>query len=238
MAKEWKIEVPTELASVKLRQYQKYIKIVNHNPDKEPTQEEIDFANLKLLECFCGISLKDAYNLELTAFSDILNHLSNIFKEKTPLQQRFTMVDIKGVEVEFGFIPNIEEITLGEFVDLEKYIQSWETMHKAMAILYRPIIHRNKNLYLIEDYEGSDKYSEAMLDSPLSVSLGANVFFYHLGKELSSHLMDSLANQMKSDNSLLQALVQNGVGINQFTQLLKEMSQNLRKLQTYPYSNV
>ena len=107
MTKEWKIEVPTELASVKLRQYQKYIKIVNHNQDKEPTQEEIDFANLKLLECFCGISLKDAYNLELTAFSDILNHLSNIFKEKTPLQQRFIMVDIKGVEVEFGFIPNI-----------------------------------------------------------------------------------------------------------------------------------
>jgi len=238
MIKEIQLKIPNELSSVKLRQYQKYIKVANHDPDKEPTKEEIDFANLKLLECFCGISLKEAYNLELTSFSHILNHLSDIFKEETPLQQRFTMVDINGKEVEFGFIPNIEEITLGEFVDLEKYIQSWETMHKAMAVLYRPVTFKNKNLYLIEDYKGSEKYSDAMLDSPLNASLGANVFFYHLGRELSSHLTHSLANQVKSDSPLRQTLEQNGVGINQFMRLLEGMSQNLRTLQNYPYFNV
>ena len=170
---------------------------------EKATKEEIDFANLKLLECFCGISLKEAYNLELTSFSHILNHLSNIFKEETPLQQRFTMVDINGKEVEFGFIPNIEEITLGEFVDLEKYIQSWETMHKAMAVLYRPVTFKNKNLYLIEDYKGIEKYSDPMLDSHLNGSLGANVFFYHLGKGLLRTLPSVLMHQMKEMNQLL-----------------------------------
>ena len=106
-----------------------------------------------------------------------------------------------------------------------------------MAVLYRPTKHQKNEFYLIEDYEGSDKYAEVMKDSPIQAALGSTVFFYHLGNELSKHLIVSLEKQLKEDSEFQQTLEQNGVGINQYTQSLKEMSQSLTKLQNYPLHN-
>ena len=61
MSQTFEISLPTELSGIKLKQYQKYIKTVQTDPDKQPTEQEIEFANLKLLECFCGLSLKEAH---------------------------------------------------------------------------------------------------------------------------------------------------------------------------------
>ena len=232
------LNIPKNLSGISLKEYQKYISTVNNKKDREATEEEVGFANLKLLECFCGITMKEAYELPLTEFSGIIQHIANVFKEKTPLQRTFEMTDQKGNTVKFGFIPKLDDISLGEFIDLDKYISDWQQMHKAMAILYRPITFEKNDLYLIEDYEGTDKYSNVMLDAPVNVALGSTVFFYHLGKELSIHTMDYLENQVKVDSDLQQTLEQNGDGINQFTDLLQETQQNLKKLQDSHYSNV
>ena len=237
MSKTLTLSIPKELSGISVQQYQKYIKTVKVEEGKEPTKEEIDFANLKLLECFCGITMKEAYNLPLTEFSGIISHIAELFKEETPLQRTFEMTDPKGKTVKFGFIPKLDDISLGEFIDLDKYISDWQEMHKALAVLYRPVVFEKKKLYLIEDYEGSDKYSDVMLDAPVNVALGATVFFYRLGSELSKHMMDYLENQLKEDSELQQTLEQNGVGISQFTDLLKATQQNLKTLQNFPYFN-
>ena len=237
MSKTLTLSIPKELSGISVQQYQKYIKTVKVEEGKEPTKEEIDFANLKLLECFCGITMKEAYNLPLTEFSGIISHIAELFKEETPLQSTFEMTDPKGQTVKFGFIPKLDDISLGEFIDLDKYISDWQEMHKALAVLYRPVVFEKKELYLIEDYEGSDKYSDVMLDAPVNVALGATVFFYRLGSELSKHMMDYLENQLKEDSELQQTLEQNGVGISQFTDLLKATQQNLKTLQNFPYFN-
>ena len=140
------------------------------------------------------------------------------------------MIDSKGVKIEFGFIPKLDDISLGEFVDLDNYIGKWEHMHKAMAVLYSPVISEKRNMYLIEDYESSDKYSEVMKNMPLDVTLGAAVFFYRLGIRLSKHLMDSLGKEMKEGKTthLKQTLEENGVGISRSINLLKEMLQDMR----------
>ena len=237
MSKTFTLSIPKELSGISLRQYQKYIETVKYEEGKEPTEEEIDFANLKLLECFCGITMKQAYDLPLTEFSGIISHIAKLFKEETPLQRTFEMTDPKGQKVKFGFMPKLDDISLGEFIDLDKYISDWQEMHKALAVLYRPVVLEKKDLYLIEDYEGSDKYSDVMLDAPVNVALGATVFFYRLGSELSKHMMDYLENQLKEDSELQQTLVQNGVGINRFMDLLKATQQNLKTLQNFPYFN-
>ena len=238
MSKRFTISVPKNLSAIPLKHYQAYLKAIDYKESETLTDEQIEFSNLKLLECFCGLSLKEAYNLHLSEFSVILKHISDLFKENTPLQRTFTMVDPKGKERKFGFIPKIDDISLGEFIDLDKYIGDWQNMHKAMAILYRPITFQKKDLYLIEDYEGSDIYSDVMKDSPVSVSLGATLFFYHLGKELSSHMTVYLEKVAKSDSTLHQTLEQNGVGINQFMDLLKGTRQSLKRLQNSHYFNV
>lgn len=233
------INIPTSLQDITLRQYQKYVKDVKHLTEKEDmTDEESEFANLKLLECFCGITMKEAYKLPMTEFSFIIKHINELFKQESKHRLHFDMTDPKGNTVKFGFIPKLEDISMGEFVDLEKYVGDWQQMHKAMAILYRPVIHKRKEFYLIEDYEGSDKYSDVMLDSPIEVAIGSMVFFYNLSKELSKHLMDSLAKRLKEDMEFQQVLQQSGVGINQFTHSLEEMSESLKKLQSYPFINV
>lgn len=234
MNHKFTLEVPQELSAITLQQYQKYLKVMEANDDAEDTE----FINLKVLEIFCGVTMKEAYKLPLAEFSFIINHIVNIFKEDTPLQRDFTLTDPKGDSVTFGFIPKLDDISLGEFIDLDNYIGDWQQIHKAMAVLYRPITFRKGDLYLIEDYEGSDKYSEVMKDAPVNVALGAVVFFYRLGNVLSSYLLDSLTQEMKKDRELIKDLEQSGGGINQYMQSLEEMSQNLKKLQNYQLPNV
>ncbi len=232
------LNIPSSLSDITLGQYQKYIKDVKELTEKEePTQEEVEFANLKLLECFCGITLKQAYQLPMTEFSSVINHINELCNVANNLHHKFEMTDPDGNKVTFGFIPKLEDISMGEFVDLEKYIGDWQQMHKALAVLYRPVVFEKKDLYLIEEYEGSDKYADVMLDAPVNVALGATVFFYRLGSELSKHMMGYLEKQLKVDSELQQTLEQNGVGINQFTHLLKATQQNLKTLQNFPYFN-
>ena len=234
MSQKFTLEVPKELSAITLQQYQKYLKVMEGNEDAEDTE----FINLKVLEIFCGVTMKEAYKLPLAEFSFIINHIVEIFKEDTPLQRDFTLTDPQGNSVTFGFIPKLDDISLGEFIDLDNYIGDWQEIHKAMAVLYRPITFRKGDLYLIEDYEGSDKYAEVMKDAPVNVALGAVVFFYRLGNVLSSYLLDSLTQKLKKDPELIKDLEQNGDGINQYTQSLEEMSQNLKRLQNYQLPNV
>ena len=234
MSQKFTLEVPQELSAIPLKQYQKYLKVMEGNEDAE----DKEFMNLKVLEIFCGVTMKEAYKLPLAEFSFIISHIISIFKEDTPLQRDFTMTDPQGNSVKFGFIPKLDDITLGEFVDLDNYIGDWQQIHKAMAVLYRPITFQKGDLYLIEDYEGSDKYAEVMEDAPVNVALGAVVFFYRLGNVLSDYLLNSLQEDSMKNQEVMELLEKNGVGINQYMQSLKEISQSLKKLRNYPLPNV
>lgn len=234
MSHKFTLEVPQELSAVTLQQYQKYLKVMEENEGAE----DVEFINLKVLEIFCGVSLKEAYKLPLAEFSQVINHVINIFKEETPLQRDFTMIDPNGDSITFGFIPKLDDITLGEFIDLDSYIGDWQQMHKALAVLYRPVIFRKGELYLIEEYEGSDKYSEIMKDAPVNVALGAIVFFYRLGNALSACLVDYLAQELKRNSIITKDLEQNGDGISQYMRSLGEISQSLKKLRNYQLPNV
>tara|TARA_R110002020_G_scaffold48945_3_gene139797 strand:+ start:357 stop:1067 length:711 start_codon:yes stop_codon:yes gene_type:complete len=236
MSKELKLKVPATQADIQLKKYQKYAKIVQ---DAEGELAE-DFIRAKILEIFCGITLKEAYELPLKELDGVVTHILTLMAEKAKLQRRFTMTDPNGKTIEFGFMPNMDKMSLGEYIDLEKYISSWDDMHKALAVMYRPIVAGKKEFYEIEKYEGSDKYAEVMKDAPVTVALGATVFFYHLGKELLRITMHSLQRQA------MEAVRQekknpsetNGDGISQSMRLLEEMSENLSKLQSLVYTNV
>jgi hypothetical protein len=229
MEKTFKLKVPVSLDDISLKDYQKYVKVVDDNKDVE----DQNFLALKMLNIFCGISMKEAYELPVNQMDSVINHLAKILSDKSKLSTRFKMTDPKGKTIEFGFIPNLDKMTLGEYIDAEKYMSAWETMHQALSVFYRPIVSGNKDFYKIEKYGGSDKYSSIMKDAPASVAVGAMLFFCNLGIELSKTTMDSLVKHQET--SKLQAttkdLLKNGDGINQYTRLLKEMSLRLTELQ-------
>ena len=229
MEKTFKLKIPVSLDDISLKDYQKYVKVAEDNKDNE----DQDFLTLKILSIFCGITMKEAYELPITKFDSIITHLAALLSTKSKLSTRFSMTDPKGDTIEFGFMPNLDKMTLGEYIDAEKYMSSWETMHQAMAVFYRPIISGNKDFHKIEKYEGSSKYSEIMRDAPASVAIGAMLFFLSLGIELSRITMDSLQQQAQTSKEELthKDLEKNGDGINQYIHLQKEMSEKLMKLQ-------
>ena len=111
-------------------------------------------------------------------------------------------------------------------------------MHKAMAVLFRPVIFKKNNLYRIMDYEGSHKYSDVMLDMPVNVAIGAMVFFYRLGSKLPTHMVDYLLEELKKEEiqpQLKETLERSGVGISQYLQSLKKMQLELMKRPSFQY---
>jgi len=229
MSKEINISVPSEQSSIPLSNYQKYVKLIQDNG--EDMSDE--FLSTKILEIFCGITLKEAYSVPMKELDFIVSHILQLLNKEAKLQHRFTMTDPSGKTVEFGFMPNMDEMSLGEYIDLEKYVADWADMHKALAVMYRPITKGNKDFYDIESYEGSDKYAEIMKDAPVTVAIGAMVFFYHLGRELLKTTVDSLAQEVKQaiQQERNNPSEQSGDGINQSMRLLEGMSESLEKLQ-------
>jgi len=206
-----KISIPTELSEIKLSQYQKFLSIVKEN-------EESDFLNHKMVQIFCDIDLSVVDAMKQKDVEDAVNTIGNLFKQLPPLQQKF---ELNGMT--FGFIPNLDDMSAGEYMDLDGYITNWNEMHKAMAVLYRPIKQKLGEKYLIEDYEGTDKYSELMKDAPLNVVLGAMVFFWNLGKELLQSTIHYLEQSPQIVSMNKANLESGGVGILQSMDLLKEM---------------
>jgi hypothetical protein len=211
------ITIPTSLDEITLEQYQKFLSIAKDNPDGE-------FLQHKMVEIFCGIDLKNAAKISFKDVNEITTNLSNLFNQKYDLKRTFKLGD-----TEFGFITNLDEITLGEYTDLDKYISNWDMMHNAMAVLYRPITKKLKDKYQIEEYNGSYTYCDAMKYMPLDVALGAVVFFYNLGNELLKSTIHYLENNKEFQNIVNNHNLEvNGVGIHHSMLLLKEMLEDLK----------
>lgn len=227
MTREFQIKVPSVKENIQLHKYQRYVKLLQDNEDID-----IDFHRLKVLQIFCGLELSEANKMPITELDFIVEHIVSMMSREDKLQRRFTMTDPSGKTVEFGFMPNLSEMTLGEYVDLESYISDWEQMHKALAVMYRPIIGGNKDFYEIEEYEGSSKYADIMRDAPMTVATGAMVFFYSLGKELLRTTLHSLQEEVQKDlHQQKHPSEANGDGINQYMHSLEEMSLSLERLQ-------
>ena len=226
-----KLSVPDALSDITLGQYQKYLKILDQNKDDENAAE---FINLKTIEIFCNVEFKDVLKIPLGEAEKVLTIINKAFEEKPDIIRNFKLLN-----VDMGFIPNLERISLGEYIDIENGITDWQTMHKAMAVLYRPVNFKSKEKYTIAPYEPSDEVSELMKEMPLDVAMSSMVFFYALGMELLKAIPTFIQKNLTEEQTYLlkQTLAQSGVGINQFTHLLKGMSLNSIKLPKVHSSN-
>ena len=92
--------------------------------------------------------------------------------------------------------PNLENISFGEYVDLEHHLKDWSTYHKAMAVMFRPIKEKHKDKYSIIDYEPNEDMQDLMKFAPLDVAISASVFFWSLGSELLQATLTYLKNEL------------------------------------------
>jgi hypothetical protein len=225
------IVIPTSLSEIPLKSYQEFMKVVEKSNDDE-------FIGQKTIEIFCGLKMKDVVKVKWSDVKSLTVHLNEIFKAKPKFQATFKIQD-----TEFGFIPNLEDMTFGEYIDLESNISSVETFHKAMAVMYRPITKKVKDRYEIFEYKGTDEFSDVMKYASLDVVLGATVFFSTLGSDLVQHTLTSLEKEIKKNPKIMtlakeRNLIKDGDGTIQSMRFLKETLQSLMKLPDWELESV
>lgn len=199
------ITVPS-LSDMKLSQYQKFLRTTEGS-------EDISFIHRQMVAIFCNLSDNIVSKMTRKSFDEVVTELTKTLssKDKQPLK-----LIVKHNGKEYGFIPNLDEISVGEQADIGSFIADWQKMDKALGVLYRPVTLKRKESYLIEDYN-ADGIS---LDLPLDVALGAYFFFVNLAKDLLNCTPNYIVSQVRQDKKLM-SLVENGVGITAFTESLK-----------------
>ena len=208
------ITIPTDLSEITLRQYKHFLKIQKGVDDE-------GFLNAKIIEIFCNMNLTDVMRLKFNDTELIVSKLTKMFDEKPNLVTSFKLDKIN-----YGFHPQLDDLTLGEYIDLDTFIGDWENIEKAMAVLYRPIVNKVKDKYIIEDYKlGKD---QEMLDMPMDAVLSSIFFLWNLGLDLSKTMMNYLDKEEKQALTGFLNSQPNGGGITQFTDLLKETLQDLK----------
>jgi len=208
------ILVPDSLNEITLGQYQKFLRVEQNNEQ---------FVAQKMLEIFCGVKLTEAMSMRIKDVRAIISHLDELLNQQPQLVKKFSL---KGQE--YGFIPNLEDMSFGEYIDLDTFLGDWSNMHKAMSVLYRPIKDKYGERYNIVDYDVVD--AEHLRDMPLDAVISSLLFFYRLGIDLSRLMTDFL--EQEEESRIVQYLNsdRSGVGINQYINSLKETLDDLNIL--------
>ena len=133
---------------------------------------------LATINAISEIPKKLIKELSIQDIATIMKYVSKLqLEENSSLHQ---IITIDGQQ--YGFHPNLEEITLGEYADLETMIQNGikEKMPEIMAILYRPIVEKEKDVYSIQAYDGNIRIrTEKMKKMTAEQVQGALVFFWN-----------------------------------------------------------
>jgi|TARA_R110002020_G_scaffold475222_1_gene709145 hypothetical protein len=133
-------------------------------------------------------------NLSIANVAMILKHLSNLQADaNTNLQRK---IEIEGIR--YGFHPDLSEITLGEYADIETFLKNGIDKHlpEVMAILYRPILEEKNDVYTIQAYDGKlSMRAEAMKRMKTEDVQSSLVFFWTFVMEFLKILPLSLKDQ-------------------------------------------
>jgi hypothetical protein len=208
------VYIPDTLSEITLGQYQKYLKIQSENEDE-------NFLAIKMIEIFCGLRGDTIMAMKANSIKDVTMILTDMFNEKPQLVKEFKLNGRT-----YGFIPKLEDMTFGEYIDLDTYIGDMENIHRAMNVLYRPIKQKYQERYLIEDYTGDDP--EVMKSMPMDAVLSSILFFYNLGMDLSKAMLNSLEEDKEMNLAQYLTSEENGDGINHFSVSLKEILEDLK----------
>lgn len=207
------ITIPTSLSEINCLQLHKFTeasKLIDNDT----------LLKMTIVSIATNIPLEKVAKFSMSDINEISDSILNILQQKPEIES----FKINGVE--FGFIPNLEEMKGNEYIDLEMHLNT--DIFKAMAVMYRPIKRKTKELYTIEKYKGADKYEELMRQAPASAYIAGKFFFLNLLTELLSVTPTYLLKNLTSSEVAL--LEKNGVGISQLTNSLEEIGSDLKRL--------
>ena len=190
---------------------------------------EVSLENwLKLVEVETGSKTNEALET-IAALSDIpkqlvkelgiqdvaviMNRIGELQQEQDSKLKR--IIEVEGKE--YGFHPDLDSITLGEYADIETFIKNGieNNLPELMAVLYRPITAKGENgVYTIEAYDGNISIrAEEMKKMSAEQVQSALVFFWDFVKILCEIMQSSLQEVMNKIRTDLQMKVSQKDGL-------------------------
>ena len=186
----------------------KWVKLIDKK-EKTKTEETID--TISILSDIPKNLIKELGILDVAV---ILKKIAYLQEQEDSKLKKIIKVN----DIEYGFHPNLEEITLGEYADIETYLKNGleNNLSKLMAVLYRPITEKDGKNYSIEAYGMSDLRMRAEKFKKMKATdvNNALVFFWTLGRELLRILPQYLMEQSETllDKLQMNNLQTSGVG--------------------------
>lgn len=183
MKKTITITTPDSWKDITLKQY------LALQLDLENYKDDIDAQDAFVLNHLCNLTAEEIQALPIDTYNRIKDKLYGFMNKVDFPLQRFITID----GIEYGFEPNLSQMTYGAYADITKYeaLTIDKNWAKIMSILYRPMAVKKKNeTYIIKPYDGvidETKWLEVSMD----VHLGCLFFFVNLLKDLLNYTLNS-----------------------------------------------
>ena len=179
-----KIKIPESIEDITLSQYLEIQKLNERELSEEAFMERI-------IMLLCGVDKRDIKKIDIRDYSLLGDALNKALSTESEFKNRFTL---NGVD--YGFIPNFDKMSQGEYIDLTSNNLDGDSLPTIMSVLFRPIIKSDSfGNYKIAPYDADTKRIEIMKSAPMNIVNGAMVFFWSLAKELKSYTLKSMEAQ-------------------------------------------
>ena len=200
-------------------------------------ERESEVTEIQLLSECLNIPISLVDKIPFKEYQHALKVVTEALNKESTLHLTF---DLNGVK--YGFIPDIENMSTGEYGALDKLLSDADNnAYKILNILYRPIVKEKfykslfsknkKGTYKIQAYNHKNN-TDIFKDAPYEIYESALLFFLNLGKEL-VNATQSYMSQVEQVQTIEQLdSVKNGDGIRRMILTLQQSVSELRKFNT------
>lgn len=214
------IIIPTSLKDVKLHQMMAYESL---KAEMDETQRQLEAVSI-----FCELTMTQVMAMPFDVLQKAVERITVMLTETPEFTPRFRMDGI-----EYGFVPNLDELSVGEFVDIETHCKEKQDLWKVMSVLYRPIVKIGQNnRYEIQAYNA--RLVSEFKDMDCNTAFGAMLFFWNLGIDLLSSTLRYLEEEKEGLMKL--DLPKNGDGLEWSIDSLHEIIYNWKMCTLKPFT--
>ena len=156
-------------------------------------------------------------------------HLDQLLTQETARFEK--VVEMGGKR--FGFVPDWDAFTAGEWIDLETYLEDfWKNAHKVMSVLFREVTYELGEKYEVKKYTAKEDAS-IFEEMPADLVSGTLLFFWTTRNEL---LLDMKSSLLEVAEAAIQS-AKNGAGITSSTPSQEKTSSRWTRLRNFLFKS-
>lgn len=156
-------------------------------------------------------------------------HLDKLLTQETARFEK--VVEMGGKR--FGFVPDWDAFTAGEWIDLETYLEDfWKNAHKVMAVLFREVTYELGAKYEVKKYTAKEDAS-IFEEMPADLVSGTLLFFWTTRNEL---LLDMKSSLLEVAGAAIRS-AKSGDGITSSTPSQEKTSSRWTRLRNYLFKS-